>query len=166
MSSLGFISFSQFCSGKATPPPKPLTWCWGASLSVLKTCATFPRALRCILKLGMAQRAARLITLRTHTRTHRQREAKEKQPPLPRRHPIPEAARVERLSALQTGGQVLKVVGELLVLAKLHHVVEVLHVLDHRVELTKVKKERVTGNIHTHCVHSQVRVPPCALCDT
>lgn len=41
-----------------------LTGCCGASLSVLKTCATFPLALRCILKLGMAQRVARLITLK------------------------------------------------------------------------------------------------------
>lgn len=40
-----------------------LTGCCGASLSILKTCATFPRARRCILKLGMAHRVARLIIL-------------------------------------------------------------------------------------------------------
>lgn len=39
------------------------TGCWGASLSILKTCATFPLARRCILKLGIAQRVARLIIL-------------------------------------------------------------------------------------------------------
>lgn len=48
---------------------------------------------------------------------------------------LPQAARVEGLSALQTSGQVLKVIGELLVLSELHHVVEVLHVLDDRVQL-------------------------------
>lgn len=40
-----------------------LTGCCGASLSILKTCATFPLALRCILNPGMAQRVARLIIL-------------------------------------------------------------------------------------------------------
>lgn len=40
-----------------------LTGCCGASLSILKTCATFPLALRCILKPGMAQRVARLMIL-------------------------------------------------------------------------------------------------------
>lgn len=40
-----------------------LTGCCGASLRILKTCATFPLALRCILKLGMAHRVARLIIL-------------------------------------------------------------------------------------------------------
>lgn len=40
-----------------------LTGFCGASLSILKTCATFPLALRCILKPGMAQRVARLIML-------------------------------------------------------------------------------------------------------
>lgn len=44
-----------------------LTGCWGASLRVLKTCATLPRALRCMRKLGRAQRVARLITLQRHT---------------------------------------------------------------------------------------------------
>lgn len=49
-----------------------LTGCCGASLSVLKTWATFPLALRCILKLGMAQRVARLMTLKTQHRTSTQ----------------------------------------------------------------------------------------------
>lgn len=40
-----------------------LTGCWGASLRILKTCATFPLARRCILKLGMAHRVAKLIIL-------------------------------------------------------------------------------------------------------
>lgn len=40
-----------------------LTGCWAASLRILKTWATFPRALRCILKPGMAHRVARLIIL-------------------------------------------------------------------------------------------------------
>lgn len=40
-----------------------LTGCWGASLSILKTCATFPLARRCILKPGMAHLVARLIIL-------------------------------------------------------------------------------------------------------
>lgn len=48
---------------------------------------------------------------------------------------VPKAPSVERLAALQAGGEVLEVVRELLVFPKLHHVVEVLHVLDHRVEL-------------------------------
>lgn len=45
-----------------------LTGCCDESLSILKTCATLPLARRCILKLGMAQRVARLIILR---RTHK-----------------------------------------------------------------------------------------------
>lgn len=40
-----------------------LTGCWAASPRILKTWATFPRALRCILKPGMAHRVARLIIL-------------------------------------------------------------------------------------------------------
>ena len=50
---------------------RSFTGCCGASFRVLKTWATFPRALRCILKLGMAQRMARLMTLeQEHTNTH------------------------------------------------------------------------------------------------
>lgn len=48
---------------------------------------------------------------------------------------LPKAACVERLSTLQTGGQILKVISELLVLSKLHHVVEVLHMLDDCIQL-------------------------------
>lgn len=47
----------------------------------------------------------------------------------------PKATCVERLSTFQTGIEILKVVSELLVLAELHHVVEVLHVLDDRIQL-------------------------------
>ena len=47
----------------------------------------------------------------------------------------PKASGVERLAALQPRLQVLKVVCEFLVLSKLHHVVEVLHVLHHGVQL-------------------------------
>lgn len=47
----------------------------------------------------------------------------------------PKATSVERLSTFQTGIEILKVVSELLVLAELHHVVEVLHVLNDRIQL-------------------------------
>jgi len=42
-----------------------LTGCFWASLSILKTWATFPLALRCMRKLGIAQRVARLIILQS-----------------------------------------------------------------------------------------------------
>lgn len=48
---------------------------------------------------------------------------------------LPKASCVERLAALQPRLQVLEVVCELLVLSKLHHVVEMLDVLHHRVQL-------------------------------
>lgn len=49
---------------------------------------------------------------------------------------LPKAARVERLAALKARGQVLEVVRELLVLAKLNHVIEMFHVLDDGVQLS------------------------------
>lgn len=48
---------------------------------------------------------------------------------------LPKASCVEWLTALQTRLQVLKVIRELLILSKLHHVIEVLHVLHHGVQL-------------------------------
>lgn len=48
---------------------------------------------------------------------------------------LPEASRVEWLSALQTSRQVLKVICELLVLPELNHIIEVLHMLDNCVQL-------------------------------
>lgn len=118
-----------------------LTGCWGASLRVLKTCATLPRALRCMRKLGRAQRVARLITLQTHTHV----QIHHLDNPLVFiiiHHPVmvvkvslsfrlPKAASVERLAALEACCQVLEVVRELLVLSELHHIVEVLYVLHH-----------------------------------
>lgn len=56
----------------------------------------------------------------------------------------PEASRVERLSALQTSREVLKVVRELLVLPKLNHIVEVLHMLDDCVQLENKQRGRVS----------------------
>lgn len=57
----------------------------------------------------------------------------------------PEASRVERLSALQTSRQVLKVIRELLVLPELNHIVEVLHMLDDCVQL----ENRRMGGVST-----------------
>lgn len=54
---------------------------------------------------------------------------------------LPKAACVERLAALQPRLQILKVVCELLIFAELHHVVEMLHVLHHCVELPEEGKE-------------------------
>lgn len=48
---------------------------------------------------------------------------------------IPKAACVERLSSLQTSRQILKVISKLLVLPKLNHVIEVLHMLDDCIQL-------------------------------
>lgn len=48
---------------------------------------------------------------------------------------IPKAACVERLRALQSTEQVLNVICKLLVFSKFHHIIEVLHVLDHSVQL-------------------------------
>lgn len=50
---------------------------------------------------------------------------------------LPKATCVERLSTLQTSSQILKIISELLVLSKLHHVIEVLHMLDDRIQLEK-----------------------------
>lgn len=50
---------------------------------------------------------------------------------------LPKAPCVERLAALQPRLQILKVVCELLILTELHHVVEMLHMLHHCVELPK-----------------------------
>lgn len=50
---------------------------------------------------------------------------------------LPKAPSVERLAALQTGGKVLEVIRELLVFAVLHNLVEVLHMLDYRVQLQR-----------------------------
>lgn len=52
----------------------------------------------------------------------------------------PKATCVERLSTFQAGVEILKVVSELLVLSKLHHVVEVLHVLDDRIQLENTSR--------------------------
>lgn len=87
----------------------------------------------------MAHREARLITLRTHNRSEllplTQQETRAA-------GSSPEAASVEGLPALQPGGEVLKVIGKLLVFSKLHHIIEVLHVLDHRVELENIWRGR------------------------
>lgn len=48
---------------------------------------------------------------------------------------LPKASCVEWLAALQPRLQILKVVSELLILSKLHDVVEVLHMLHHSVQL-------------------------------
>lgn len=52
---------------------------------------------------------------------------------------LPKASCVEWLTALQSRLQVLKIIRELLILAKLHHVIEVLHMLHHRVQLVERK---------------------------
>lgn len=51
----------------------------------------------------------------------------------------PKASCVERLSCLQTSSQIFKVISKLLVLSKLHHVVEMLDVLDNCIELQKTR---------------------------
>lgn len=53
----------------------------------------------------------------------------------------PKAARVKGLTSLQTSGKILKVICELLILAKLHHIIEVLHVLDNGVQLLRKQKQ-------------------------
>lgn len=63
---------------------------------------------------------------------------------------IPKASCVERLSSLQTSSQIFKVISKLLVLSKLHHIVEVLHMLDNCIQLenTEVRvTERNTSKI-------------------
>ncbi len=50
---------------------------------------------------------------------------------------LPKASCVEWLAALQPCLQVLKIICELLILAKLHHVIEVLHMLHHGVQLVE-----------------------------
>lgn len=57
---------------------------------------------------------------------------------------LPEASRVERLSALQTSRQVLKVIREFLVLPELNHIVEVLHMLDDCVQLENRQRSGVS----------------------
>lgn len=52
---------------------------------------------------------------------------------------LPKASCVEWLAALQPRLQILKIVRELLILAKFHDVIEVLHVLHHCVELRERK---------------------------
>lgn len=47
----------------------------------------------------------------------------------------PKAACVKGLTSLQTSGKILKVIGELLILTKLYHIIEVLHMLDNGVQL-------------------------------
>ena len=49
------------------------------------------------------------------------------------------------MSALQARGEILKIIRELLVLSELHHVVEVLHVLDDRVQLENTVTVEMTG---------------------
>lgn len=126
-------------------------------MRVLKTCATFPRARRCILKLGMAQRVARLITLNTHTKVFLLIRINGRRTELTLCASgcvwfaargsmfLPEASRVERLSALQTSRQVLKVIRELLVLPELNHIVEVLHMLDNCVQLENRQRGGVSA---------------------
>lgn len=109
---------------------------------VLKTCATLPRALRCMRKLGRAQRVARLITLQTHKHSdpslrlsisiqHHPSSCERFSLRLSLALVLPKAASVERLAALEACSQVLEIVRELLVLSELHHIVEVLYVLHH-----------------------------------
>jgi len=50
---------------------------------------------------------------------------------------LPKASCVEWLTALQPCLQVLKVICELLILSKLHHVIEVFHMLHHCVQLVE-----------------------------
>lgn len=57
---------------------------------------------------------------------------------------LPEASRVERLSALQTSCQVLKVIRKLLVLPELNHIIEVLHMLDDCVQLENRRRGGVS----------------------
>ena len=59
---------------------------------------------------------------------------------------LPKASCVEWLAALQPGLQVLKVICELLILSELHHVIEVLHMLHHRVQLMEGRMGLITGN--------------------
>lgn len=49
----------------------------------------------------------------------------------------PKASCVEWLSTFQPRLQVLKVICELLIFSKLHHVIEVLHMLHHCVQLVE-----------------------------
>lgn len=48
---------------------------------------------------------------------------------------LPKASCVEWLAALQPRFQVLKIICELLILSKLHYVIEVLHMLHHSIQL-------------------------------
>lgn len=50
---------------------------------------------------------------------------------------VPKAACVKGLATLQTCGKILKVICELLILAKLNHVIEVLYVLNDGVQLQR-----------------------------
>lgn len=53
---------------------------------------------------------------------------------------VPKAACVKGLTSLQTSGKILKVIRELLILAKLHHIIEMLHVLDNSVQLQRKRE--------------------------
>lgn len=50
---------------------------------------------------------------------------------------LPKASCVEWLAALQSSLQILKIIRELLILSELHHVIEVLHMLDDCIQLDK-----------------------------
>lgn len=50
---------------------------------------------------------------------------------------LPKASCVEWLAALQSSLQILKIIRELLILSELHHVIEVLHMLHHCVQLVE-----------------------------
>lgn len=50
---------------------------------------------------------------------------------------LPKASGVEWLTALKPRLQVLKIISELLIFSKLHHVIEVLHMLHHCVQLVE-----------------------------
>lgn len=63
----------------------------------------------------------------------------------------PKASCVEWLAALQTRLQILEIVRELLILSKFHHIIEVLHVLDHCVQL----KGEEGGQAHLS-IHPQI----------
>lgn len=52
---------------------------------------------------------------------------------------VPKASGVKGLATLQTRGKILKVICELLILAELNHVIEVLYMLDDGVQLQREK---------------------------
>lgn len=81
----------------------------------------------------------------THTQMSNRREHQHGIPAAGERRwrSSPKATCVERLTTFQPGVEILKVIGELLVLSKLHHVVEVLHVLDDSIQLEKHQMRRL-----------------------